>query len=337
MTGAMYAAVSGLKSHMSALNVIGNNIANVNTNGYKASRYTFLESLYTQVSGGSDGTDQVGGRNPSQLGYGCSLGTVDIDMSTKNYSPTGMATDLMIDGDGFLMVGDKQASGANSLYLTRVGNLSFDSEGYLVDGQGKCVYGFLQASGAGEGGKDGAAKVLTAIRLPMAADGSETGIKQGSAVYPTATDTAVTDANDKVNGRVVLDSIGIDESTGRISGVTAEGETVVVGYIALGKVDNPNGVTHISGAYYKASSGAGNLHVCSLGGVVSNVPADGADGQLIESAGNTGLITGGLESSGTDLATEITNMITVQRGYQSNTRIITVTDSMLEELVNMKR
>ena len=57
----------------------------------------------------------------------------------------------------------------------------------------------------------------------------------------------------------------------------------------------------------------------------------------IETAGDTGLITGGLESSGTDLATEITNMITVQRGYQANTRVITVTDSMLEELVNLKR
>ena len=104
MTGAMYAAVSGLKAHMSALNVIGNNIANVNTTGYKASRFTFLESLYTTVGSGSDGSTEAGGRNPAQLGYGCSIGTIDLDMSTKNYSPTGMALDCMIDGDGFFLL-----------------------------------------------------------------------------------------------------------------------------------------------------------------------------------------------------------------------------------------
>ena len=94
---------------------------------------------------------------------------------------------------------------------------------------------------------------------------------------------------------------------------------------------------------YQALDGAGKLSVHSIGGVVTS-PKDntgngnGAGTTLdITSAGDTNLITGGLESSGTDLATEITSMITVQRGYQANTRIVTVTDSMLEELVNMKR
>jgi flagellar hook protein FlgE len=106
-----------------------------------------------------------------------------------------------------------------------------------------------------------------------------------------------------------------------------DGEIYTVGYIALAKVTNPNGVTHIDGRYYQAQDGAGEIRVTSVKEAVSG----------IESAGDTKLITGGLESSGTDLATEITNMITVQRGYQANTRIVTVTDSMLEELVNMKR
>lgn len=88
MTGAMYAAVSGLKAHMSALNVIGQNISNVNTNAYKATRYTFLEALYTSVRGGSDGSNLLGGKNPAQVGYGSSIGTIDLDMSTKNYTPT---------------------------------------------------------------------------------------------------------------------------------------------------------------------------------------------------------------------------------------------------------
>lgn len=96
-------------------------------------------------------------------------------------------------------------------------------------------------------------------------------------------------------------------------------------------------MTHVDGRYYQALAGAGTVRATTVKGAVSGVKnADGSvDGP--ESAGDTALITGGLESSGTDLATEITNMITVQRGYQANTRIVTVTDSMLEELVNMKR
>ena len=70
MTGSMYAAVSGLRTHMSALNVIGNNISNVNTFGYKSSRYTFNEALYTTSRSGSNGTTEVGGRNPAQIGFG---------------------------------------------------------------------------------------------------------------------------------------------------------------------------------------------------------------------------------------------------------------------------
>lgn len=338
MTGAMYAAVSGLKAHMSALNVIGNNIANVNTTGYKASRFTFLESLYTTVSSGSDGSTEAGGRNPAQLGYGCSIGTIDLDMSTKNYSPTGMALDCMIDGDGFFLVGDKTTTistpdDIKSLSLTRLGNLNFDPQGYLTDGQGNVVYGFLSVDDGA--GNVSASSALTAIRVPMASNGAG-AVAAGSAVYPTVdvATGAVTDASADVNGRVVLDSIGIDEATGRISGVTTEGETVTVGYVALGKVDNPNGVTHVSGSYYKAGDGSGELHLVSLGGAVKSAAGAPID---VLSSGSTSLITGGLESSGTDLASEITSMITVQRGYQANTRIITVTDSMLEELVNMKR
>ena len=90
---------------------------------------------------------------------------------------------------------------------------------------------------------------------------------------------------------------------------------------------DPNGVTHVDGRYYQAQKGAGEMRVTSLKYI----------GDEVDRAGDTQFITGGLESSGTDLATEITNMITVQRGYQANTRIVTVTDSMLEELVNMKR
>ncbi|MEG1684133.1 MAG: flagellar hook-basal body complex protein, partial [Oscillospiraceae bacterium] len=148
MTGAMYAAVSGLKNHMNKLNVIGNNVANVNTFGYKAGRVTFTEALYTSVRSGSDGTGSLGGTNPAQMGYGVQIGTIDLDMGTKNYVPTGGPLHCMINGDGFIMTGDKNgnvSSGAavKDLNLSRLGDLGFDQDGYLVDGRGQVVYGFI--------------------------------------------------------------------------------------------------------------------------------------------------------------------------------------------------
>ena len=154
MTGAMYAAIAGLRTHMQNLNVIGNNVANVNTYGYKAARSVFRTSIYTTLTGGSNGTANVGGRNPSQIGYGANMGSVSIDVSTGNYAVTGKTTDMMIDGDGFFLVGNKgiaqnfkgtesDVSALTSLTLTRVGDFDFMPGGYRCDGRGNVAYGFL--------------------------------------------------------------------------------------------------------------------------------------------------------------------------------------------------
>lgn len=364
MTGAMYAAISGLKSHMEKLNVIGNNIANVNTYGYKAARTTFKESLYTTLTSGSDGTASAGGVNPSQIGYGCSVGTIDLNMSTGNYVPTGRALDCMIDGSGFFLVGDKAGTGTEAntlaetepqnLLLTRVGNFTIDSQGYLTDGQGNVVYGFVTCSNAGEsaGACDsddpGVSTQLVPIRLPLAAKtptDATTDPAAGTAIFPGVKDGVnVYDDGTKTDGSTIkVDSVSIDASTGKITAVNnADNSILVIGYIPLASVTNPSGVTHVDGPYYRAGDGAGACTVASIGDALSgkylNNAASTDDGAVqIFGTGSTKLITSGLESSGTDLATEISDMITTQRGYQANTRIITVTDSMLEELVNMKR
>ena len=105
----MYAAIAGLKTHMSKMNVIGNNIANVNTNGYKSQRTIFKDAMYTMYSSGSDGTTTTAGRNPSQVGYGSQVSSIDLNMATGSYAP-GISTDCMIYGDGFFMVGDKNVN-----------------------------------------------------------------------------------------------------------------------------------------------------------------------------------------------------------------------------------
>lgn len=357
MTGAMYAGISGLKSHMNKLNVIGNNIANVNTYGYKTARTTFREAIYTTMTAGSDGTDLVGGTNPSQIGYGCNIGTIDLDMSNGPAVPTGVNLDCMIQGDGFFMVGDKSGvkpENLDSLNLTKVGNFHFDDDGFLVDGNGQVVYGFL-TSGVQAGttqGDAGAKEGITStqlvpIRLPLAAlkDDDAKGIKAGDPIYPGINadgtnkqpEADVADPNKTV--AVNVDSIAVDK-TGKITATTENNKVITVGYIALGKVENPAGLTHLDGPYYQAKGGAGDLAVTTAGGAVtgnlSNVQ-DGVDGAVRIVGSDNSLLSGFLEGSGTDLATEFSEMITTQRGYQANTRIVTVTDSMLEELVNMKR
>lgn len=386
MTGAMYAAISGLKSHMTKLNVIGNNIANVNTYGYKSARTTFRETIYTTMTAGSEGTDVQGGINPNQIGYGCNIGTIDLDMSNGPAVPTGINLDCMIQGDGFFLIGDKggvQTDSLNSLMMSKVGDFDFDADGYLVDGSGNIVYGFLTVNGeitrdptTGEetfkpldtpGSGSGAAKgntrpgtgistQLVPIRLPLAAAQDDPDpandpplYEAGDPIYPGVTAAGTnTDTNDSgriaVNGRVSvnIDSLKI-ESSGKIVATTENNEVITIGYVALGKVENPAGLNHLNGPYYQAGGSAGDLSITSAAGGVSgylNNPADpnnpGANAVRIVGSDNS-LLSGFLEGSGTDLATEFSEMITTQRGYQANTRIVTVTDTMLEELVNMKR
>lgn len=389
MTGAMYAAVSGLRTHMSALNVIGNNIANINTNAYKASRYVFNEELYTNVKTGANGTTTTGGVNPSQIGYGANVGTIDMDMSTKNYTPTGKPGDVCIDGDGFLLVGPKDLtindkSDLSKFYLTRLGDLEIKEDGFLCDHEGNVVYGWMEVKPTDGNAPDGVtldpiqgtytSRKLTPLRVPMkdsngevvwpfetttTGGGGGTGTdnsidyngvsdyKEGAQITGTGTGGNAGN-NATVGSRGILASFSINKN-GQLTGVTQEGKNITIGYMALGQVDNPNGVTHVAGRYFKALDGAGNLHVATMGELENLIPtANLPDGETktaesaltgipIEMTKNTELVPNGLESSGTELATEISNMIMMQRGYQANTRIITVTDSMLEELVNIKR
>ncbi len=362
LAGSMSAGIAGLKSHMSALNVVGNNVANVNTYGYKAGRVTFRESVYSTQAAASDGTQLVGGTNPRQTGYGNSIGTVDLDMSTQGLEATGRALDLMIQGDGFLMLGDKAGVGVDALDtldFSRVGNLKFDQDGYLTDGMGNIVYGFMTASTDPATGDLIATSGLTGeevstnlvpIRLPLeatqafiTANAALTGAEVGDAIYPGVNATSgVNEFGTALAGIADLDSIEVEsvsiDKNGRISAVNrTTQEPVLIGYVALGFVTNPAALTHTEGPYYKALGGTGDITIGVPGGEFSGDLNNGlAAGSTMVQTGTT-YMPGFLEQSGTDLATEFANMIIYQRGYQANTRIVTVTDSMLEELVNMKR
>lgn len=137
MLASMYSAVSGLSIHQTKMDTIGNNVSNVNTYGFKSSRVTFSDVFYQNYSGASAPTTTQGGTNANQLGYGASLGTIDVLMSRGGSATTDRSLDVYINGDGFLPVQD---SSGNTLY-TRLGNLYFDVAGNLVDGNGNKALG----------------------------------------------------------------------------------------------------------------------------------------------------------------------------------------------------
>lgn len=363
LAGSMSAGISAMKAHMDALTTVGNNVANVNTYGYKPGRITFKESIYSTQAAGSNGTETLGGTNPRQTGYGCSVGTIDLDMSTVNMESTGNARDAGIQGDGFFLLGDKNGVGLGpytGLMLSKVGDFRVDANGYITDGYGNIVYGFAtcnaekDAAGTvtkkGEAGPSGEAisTQLVPLRLPLAATTADdaAGIEVGDAIFPGVEDATGKNTYGNFAGTAPISynslSIGAD---GKITcNNDKTGDPVVVGYIALATVTNPSGLTHTEGPYYKAMEGCGDMSVFAPNGslagqYLNNAKKGDANATMKTMLGEGGpaLLPGFLEASGTDLAAEFSNMIIYQRGYQANTRIVTVTDTMLEELVNMKR
>ena len=140
MMRSMFAGVSGLKVHQTRMDVIGNNIANVNTVGYKASRATFQEMLSQTLQAATiDPSGARGGTNPMQVGRGVRLGSIDVRHTQGNTQSTGYVTDLAIDGDGFFVLG----SGESRMY-TRAGIFGLDGEGNLISlVNGLKVYGYM--------------------------------------------------------------------------------------------------------------------------------------------------------------------------------------------------
>ena len=137
MVRSLYAGVMGIRTHQSRLDVIGNNIANVSTYGYKSSRATFKDVYYQTLSGASSATAERGGKNPTEIGYGSTLNSIDVMHGQQGLQMTDRGLDVAITGEGFLQV--KDADG--NIFYTRAGILDFDEAGNLVDSNGNFVLG----------------------------------------------------------------------------------------------------------------------------------------------------------------------------------------------------
>ena len=134
MIRSMYSGITGMKNFQTKLDVIGNNIANVNTYGFKKGRVMFKDMVSQTISGASGPTNTKGGVNPKQVGLGSQLSAVDTDDTQGSLQPTGRVLDVGIQGDGYLMVSD-----GTNIWYTRAGNLYLSSEGNLITASGQYV------------------------------------------------------------------------------------------------------------------------------------------------------------------------------------------------------
>lgn len=306
MLRAMDSAVAGLRAHQSKLDVIGHNIANVNTYGYKSQSYSFEEAMYQTSSSSTGGGTNSGGTNAAQYGYGSLTGSISMDMTASTPTYVG-GFNATITGEGFFITfssNDKTITGGadtstslkgTAYQYTRVGQFLIDSNGYMVDSSGNFVYGYGWEK-VDDKGKDVFKTDATAIRVPEGVVLTDIRINSMGAV--TGTVKSSTNTNYKAE------------------------DNITIGRVAIATFQNPEGLTK-SGGYYYETKKNDNTGTATMEG-----PGDGATSLLM---------TGYLEASNVDLAKEFSDMITTQRGFQANTKMITVSDEVLNELVNMKR
>jgi flagellar hook protein FlgE len=311
MLRSMYAGISGLRGFQSKLDVIGNNIANVNTPGYKKSRIEFADILSQTTAGGTapnpNAAPPTAGTNPKQIGLGSTVGAIDVIHTQGNLMTTNVPSDLAIQGNGFFMVspnGDPALDNTRKdFYLTRAGNFQVDAAGNLVNNNGMFV---LNSNGK-------PINLLTSVT--------------GGTPAPTGTDAKVDSYSIGQDGSITVNWSDSTPASGKAVSID-DTEKIAVGYIT-----NPAGLNKVGGNLYSWSPSADVT-------VGKNSNAMGAFDALAGVAGKAGrgdIVEGELEMSNTDLSEEFTEMIVAQRGFQANSRIITTSDSILQELVDLKR
>ncbi|HYC32231.1 MAG TPA: flagellar hook-basal body complex protein, partial [Gemmatimonadales bacterium] len=261
MMRSLFAGVSGLRNHQTRMDVIGNNIANVNTVGFKSSRVTFAEAFAQLLQGASRPPGDLGGINPIQIGLGSKIGSIDMNFSQGNLESTGQTTDLAIQGDGFFVLSD----GSRTFY-TRAGNFQLDANGRMVSP----ANGFtVQGINADSAGNLSTGTTVTDIILPF-------GQKSPARATTELALSGNLDSREQPlgtilssNGRVfAIEQNGTNGGTGSdVSGLYANGaaNTQVLGMVPNGTtvsvtVDN---VTKTY-TYVPSDTGAGNLDFHSI-------------------------------------------------------------------------
>jgi flagellar hook protein FlgE len=274
MLSSLASGVSGLENFQQEMNVIGNNIANVNTTGFKAGVFDFADTFSNTLQG-------AGATSPAiQVGTGVEIAAISNNWNQGSINSTGVSSNLAISGNGFFQVKDP-TTGAT--FATRDGTFAVNASGQLVTSSGDIVQGFNSSS------------LSTIGNLTINITGSPS--------------------------TAAISSYTIDPQ-GKITVNQADGTSFVCGQVLLQTYNDPQMLV----------SEGNNLY--------SNLTAAGPTTTTAVAPGSSGLGTlqaGALEGSNVDLSNEMANLITAQRAFEANSKIITTTNEVLQTLVNMKQ
>src|SRR5215218_2933845 len=413
MLRSMFSAISGLRAHQTKMDVTGNNIANVNTVGFKGSQTVFQDTLSQVIRAGGAPAADRGGTNPAQVGLGVKVAATTTNWTQGATQSTGRSTDFMIEGDGFFVV---EGPGGEQRY-TRSGSFDFDGSGRLVTPDGSILYGWM----ADANGVVNPNAPIERLSVPYGQTvapketllGGLAGNLQSELPIGESVTTATTmydaqgrahevgyvftkDADDSWTMTVDVDGIANAVTPAGPANVTFNPDGTLAtapdltfspglpGWAGPVSVSVADIAQYGSGNTVTASTkdidpidlgfGMGSLQSFQLGndGTIMGVYSNGLRQPLgklalasfnnpggLEKAGNSSfrvgdnsgaaivgqaglggrgvLNSGALEMSNVDLAEEFTGLIVAQRGFQANSRVITTSDELLQDLVNLKR
>ncbi|MBI4659588.1 MAG: flagellar hook-basal body complex protein [Verrucomicrobia bacterium] len=305
MLRALNTGVTGIRQYQTNLDTIGNNLANVNTVGFKAGRVEFADTLNQTLRAGTPDSATRSGTSSVQVGNGVDIASVRNLFTQGAVNQTGVTTDLAISGEGFFIV---KNIATNELFATRAGDFRVDSNGFLVTDQGFRVQGFQDP--------------------PTAADGLYTDADaQGHIKFDKGTAPAAAAADAGIS------NIALDGS-GKINILLSDGTQYVRGQILLQRFSNPNALLKQGNNLYTGLTTAGPLGA----GITAAQPFDATPTKNAPNSSGLGRIeSGALELSNVDIAREFSNMITTQRAFQANARVVTASDTILQEIVQLTR
>ncbi|MGB8170738.1 MAG: flagellar hook-basal body complex protein [Chthoniobacteraceae bacterium] len=318
--------VAALETFSKGIQVIANNIANVNTTGYKGSRASYADNFSNLLQQGapSSGTGAGSNLDAIQVGTGVHLQAANSNFEQGTLTSTGSSSDLGISGSGFFIVRDS-VNGVS--YATRSGDFRIDDQGYLVTAEGYRVQGLADGTATFDATDVGGTLTFTkTATLPSTVGDIKINfdVSVGSGIT-NSTGGTFTDADvNKLKPSQTGFSIG---RKGDIDISLSNGTNVRVGRVLLQNYRDPNALTREGNNLFTGFEAAGPIGGVALSDT-TNSPGANGNGELVM---NT------LELSNVDLSQEFSNMIVTQRSFQAGSRIVTVSDSLLEEVINLKR
>jgi len=313
MLRSMDSAISGMQAFQTQLDVIGNNIANVDTTGFKSGRVDFSDLLSQTASGGSTPaatptTPGLGGTNPQQVGLGVKIASIDTIFTQGADQTTSNPLDLALNGSGmFVASPGNSTSGTPQLFYTRNGTFSLDSGNNLVLPNGMVAMGIQGSSSSASFANSNAG--FTQVNLTAWASKASPAVTLSSAP----------------NLQIGQDgSVNVTDNTGARR---------ILGYLAMATFPNPAGLSKVGDSMFQASSNSG---FPSTPGTATTGSATSSYYQTPGLNNSASIQSGALEMSNVDLTNEFSQMITAQQGFGANSKVINTDNNVLADILSLR-